>query len=101
MLNFVNQLLVPDWVATSFPIIRMVLMAIIVLSAISIIIFIMCLESNPEGGTNVISGSSDSFYSQNQSSTREGRLKRLIVIFSIILVVVAVVFFLSYIPFQG
>ncbi|MBQ0017134.1 MAG: preprotein translocase subunit SecG [Clostridiales bacterium] len=91
-----NQLMEADWMYASFPIIRIVMMVLIVLCALGITVCIMCMESNPEGGANVISGTNDSFYAQNQSSTREGRLKRLIVILSIILVVLAILFFVSY-----
>ena len=95
MLDLFRQLLVADWITNSFPIIRIVFMAIIVLCAIAIIVCILCMESNPEGGRNVISGSSESFYMQNQSSTKEGRLKKLIIISSITLLVVTILFFVS------
>ena len=99
-MDLMKQLLVADWISASFPIIRIVLMVLIVLLALSVVVIILCMESNPDGGSNVISGSTDSFYSHNQSSTREGRLKRLIVIFSIILVVLAVLFFVSYLIYK-
>ena len=95
MLDLLKQLLVADWVANSFPIIRIVLMVIIVLCAIAIIVCILRMESNPEGGRNVISGASESFYMQNQSSTKEGRLKKLIIISSITLLVVTILFCVS------
>ena len=102
MFNFAKQLLeVAPWVSTSFPIIRIVLMAVIVLCAIAIIIAVLRMESNPEGGNNVITGSSDSFYAQNQSSTKEGRLKKLIIICGIILIVCALVFFVTLRLYSG
>lgn len=102
MFNFAKQLLeVAPWVSTSFPIIRIVLMAVIVLCAIAIIIAVLRMESNPEGGSNVITGSSDSFYAQNQSSTKEGRLKKLIIICGIILIVCALVFFVTLRIYSG
>lgn len=67
---------VPVWVENSFPVIRIVLIALIVLASLMIIACLMLMESNPEGGSNVISGSNESFYQQNQSSTREGKLKK-------------------------
>ena len=100
MLNLFNQLLdaktYPDWITSSFPIIRIVLMSLIVLCALAIIIIILRMEINPEGGRNVISGSNDSFYAQNQSSTNEGRLKKMIIIASITLLVLTLLFFVSY-----
>ncbi len=100
MLNLFNQLLdattYPDWITSSFPIIRIVLMSLIVLCTLAIIIIILRMEINPEGGRNVISGSNDSFYAQNQSSTKEGRLKKMIIIASITLLVLTLLFFVSY-----
>ena len=82
----------PEWMTASFPVIRIVLMVLLALLAVSIIVIVMMMESNPDGGTNVISGQSDSFYSKNQSSSKEGRLKKAIVICSIALVVIAIAF---------
>lgn len=91
----------PEWITTSFPIIRMVLMIVIVLCAVAIIIAILAMESNPEGGRNVISGTNDSFYAQNQGSTKEGRLKRIVIVSSIILIVAAIVVCVTLKIFQG
>lgn len=100
-MNFINQLLVQPWIAKSFPIIRIVLMAIIIICAISIIVAILLMESNPEGGTNAITGTTDSFYAQNQSSTKEGRLKRLVIICGIVLLVVTILFFVTQMIYNG
>lgn len=97
MFKLFNQLLEqPAWVTESFPIIRIVFMALIVICAIAIIVAILKMESNPEGGTNAITGSTDSFYAQNQSSTKEGRLKKLVIICGIALLVLTILFFVTY-----
>lgn len=82
----------PKWMTDSFPIIRVVLLAFITLLAIAVAVIVMVMESNPDGGTNVISGQSDSFYAKNQSSSKEGRLKTAIIICSISIVVLAIAF---------
>ncbi len=84
----------PAWMSNSFPIIRIVLLSLIALFAIAIITIVMTMESNTDGGTNVISGKSDSFYSKNQGSSKEGRLKKAIVIFGILIAVFAVAFWI-------
>lgn len=81
-----------DWITKSFPTIRVVLMSLIILLAIAITVIVMCMESNPDGGTNVISGQSDSFYAKNQGSSKEGRLKTAIIVCSITLAVLAIAF---------
>lgn len=100
-MKFLNFLLagtgtVAPWVSTTMPILRIVFMSICAICAIVLIIIVMGMESNPEGGTNVMTGASDSFYSQNQSSTREGRLKKIMIVFSIILAVCAILFCCTY-----
>lgn len=83
--------------STVIPILRIVLMVVCALCAITLIVIVMNMESNPEGGANVVTGATDSFYSQNQSSTKEGRLKKLMIVFSIILAVCAILFCCTYI----
>ena len=84
----------PDWMANSFPVIRAVLLALIALFSIAVIVIVMLMESNAEGGTNVISGQSESFYSRNQGSSKEGRLKKAIIICSIVVAVLAIAFWI-------
>lgn len=104
-MNLLKSLLLgtiyPDWITSSFPIIRIVLMCLVILFSLAVIVVIMCMESNPEGGTNVISGKSESFYSQNKSATKEGRLKKIIIITSIALVVATLLFFISFIIYPA
>ena len=87
---------VAPWVSTTMPILRIIFMAICAVCAIALIIIVMSMESNPEGGTNVMTGASDTFYSQNKSSTKEGRLKKIMVIVSIIFAVCALLFCVTY-----
>lgn len=87
---------VAPWISASFPVIRIVLLILIALLAIAIVAIVMCMESNAEGGTNVISGSSDSFYAKNQGSSKEGRLKKAIIICGIAIAVLAVLFWITW-----
>lgn len=84
----------PNWMTESFPVIRIVLMCLIALLAIAVIVIVMCMESNPDGGTNVISGQTESFYSKNQGSSRQGRLKTAVIICSVSIAVLAVAFWI-------
>lgn len=84
----------PKWMTDSFPIIRIVLLALIALLSVAIIVIVMTMESNPDGGTNVINGQSESFYAKNQGSSKEGRLKKAIVICGILIAVFAVAFWI-------
>ena len=61
--------------------------------AIAIIVAVLMNPSNPDGGRNVITGTNDSYYAQNKGSTKEGRLKKLIIICSIAILVLTIAFY--------
>lgn len=86
----------PQWMTASFPIIRIVLMCLVALSAIICLIIIMSMESNPDGGLNAISGVTESFYAKNKGTTKEGRLKKAIIISGISLAVFTILYFVTY-----
>ena len=94
MLDLLLDATYPEWMSNSFPIIRIVLLALIALFSIAVVVIVMCMESNPDGGTNVINGQSESFYAKNQGSSKEGRLKKAIIIFSILVAVLAIAFWI-------
>lgn len=84
------------WVTTSMPIIRSILVILMLLASLFVIIICLAMPSNAEGGSNVITGNSyESFYSQNKGATKEGRLKRLLIISSTIVAVCAVLYFVT------
>lgn len=78
--NLLNAQSMPVWMETSFPIIQIVLLALIAISSVLIIIAVLKKPSNPEGGTNSITGISDTYYMHNKSNTKEGRLQKLIIV---------------------
>ncbi len=82
----------PVWVTNSFPVIRQILMVLVAISALCLIVVAMIQPSNPDGGTNVITGASESFYSKNRANSREGRFKRLTILLSSFIAVAVVVY---------
>jgi len=91
-----------SWLTTTMPILRSIFVILMLVCAVTVIIICMMTESNPEGGSNVITGNSyESFYSQNKASTREGRLKRLLIISSVITGVCAVLYFITILLYAG
>ncbi len=104
MLNF-GQLLasnvaIPDWIAKSVPIVRSVIIVLIVLFCLAITICVLATPSDPDGG-NAITGYNESFYAQNKGLTREGRLKRVIIISSICVFVLAILYYATFLAFAG
>lgn len=85
---------VPQWIADSFPIIRIILAVIIVLMSIALIITVI-IQPSASNGVNPITGQSETFYGKNKSHTLEGFLRKLTVILAISIAVLAVLFFLS------
>lgn len=100
MLNKVNLFGVADWVSASFPIIRFVLLLLIVALSVALTVIVLIQPSNTQG-MGGLTGQSDTFYSKNKGRTLEGTLKRLTVVISITLFVLAVLFFVTLIFYAG
>ena len=79
--------------ATTLTTIRSILLVLAGIAAIAIIVAVLMQPSNPDGGRNVITGTNDSYYSQNKGSTKEGRLKKLIIISAVVILVVTISFY--------
>ncbi len=95
MFNFLLDSTVPNWVSSSFPIVQAVLLILITLNAIAIIVVSMLMPSNQDGGNNVITGKNESYYGYNKGDTKEGRLHRMMIICSIIILVCSIVYFVT------
>ncbi len=79
--------------ATTLTTIRSILLILTALASIAIIVAVLIQPSNPDGGRNVITGTNDSYYAQNKGDTKEGRLKRIIIICSVVILVLTVAFY--------
>ena len=96
MMNLLLDATYAKWITTTMPILRSIFVILMLVCCLMITIICLATESDAEGGTNAITGNSyESFYSQNKSSTREGRLKKLLIISSIIAGVSAVLYFVT------
>ncbi len=96
-----NFLLVPNWVSSSFPVIQAILLALMTIDAILIAVGVLLSPSDPEGGNNVITGKNESYYGENKLNTKEGRLNRLVLICSILMLVIAIVYFVTVKIYNG
>lgn len=72
---------------------RSIVLILTALAAVVIIVAVLCQPSNPDGGRNVITGTNDSYYAQNKGSTKEGRLKKLIIICAAVVLVLTIAFY--------
>ena len=73
-------------------IIRYVVLGIYAIVCLGLIILATIQTKDTNGASGTITGSStNNFYEQNKARTKEGRLKRLTIIFGILFVVLAIV----------
>lgn len=80
-------------VADTLTVIRSILLILTAIASIAIIVAVLMQPSNPDGGRNVITGTNDSYYAQNKGDTKEGRLKKIIIICSAVILVLTVAFY--------
>lgn len=86
--------LTPAWIASSFPIIRYVFMFLIAVAAITLIVAALMQESQ-QGGSNAVTGTQESYYSQNKGKTKEGVLKKITIAMASIIAILIVLFFVT------
>lgn len=71
---------VPTWISNSFPVFQRILLVIIALLCLAMVVLVFMQITGGSETNNVITGNQDSYYSQNKSGSREGRITRLIYI---------------------
>lgn len=86
---------VANWITTSFPIIRLVLLILMVVLSLALILVVLFQPSNSDGMGAISGQSSDTFYSRNKGRSLEGIMKRLTIVLSIVLFVISVLFFVT------
>lgn len=85
-----------DFWTTVIPIARPILLGIITLCAIVMIITTLLQSSANQAGSSAISGgATESYFSQNRDNTKDGRLKRITITMSSIMLACLVLYFLS------
>lgn len=100
MLSEFLSVTVPNWVADSFPILRIVMIVLMVLIALALIVVIM-FQPSSSSGMGALTGSRDTFYSKDKSKSLESVMKKITVVLGIIEVVLAVLFFVTMLIYRG
>jgi preprotein translocase subunit SecG len=96
-----NFLAVEQWIANSFPIIRIVMLILLVVLGI-ILTFAVLIQPSGSDGMGALTGqSSDTYYSKNKKASLEGIMKRLTIALGIIIGVVAILFFVTIIVYPA
>ena len=86
----------PTWVVNSFPIIEIVLAAIITVCSIFMIVAVVMQKGESNGVTGITGSSADTFYNRNKGGSLQGKLKKLVMIDAIIIMVLAVLFLICF-----
>ena len=81
---------VATWVASSFPIIKIVLFVLITICSIFMIVAVLSQKGEANG--NAITGQTDTFYNRNKGTSLQGIIKKLTIIDAILLVVFCLAF---------
>ncbi|MCM1367655.1 MAG: preprotein translocase subunit SecG [Roseburia sp.] len=91
---------VAGWVSDSFPIIRIVIIALMVLIGLALVVVIM-FQPSSSSGMGALSGARDTFYSKDKSKSLESVMKKITVILGIVEGVLAILFFVTLLIYRG
>lgn len=97
---FNSTLLVADWIANSFPIIRIVLFCLIAISAVALIALVL-MQSGDAQGTDVLTGGQESYYSRNKGASKAGKIKIATIVFASIIFVCVILYIVTVKVFPG
>lgn len=95
--NLILATTMPDWLSTIYPFIYSFIVALMVIASIAIIVIVIKMDSVEGAAGNSITGASgiqESYYQKNIGSSKEGRLKKLIIICSVAIAVLTIIYFI-------
>ena len=82
---------VAPWIENSFPVIKVVIMAVLAVLAIAMFVLVF-MQKSDTNGLSAITGQSDTFYNRNKRGTLQGKIKTLMIIDAILIVVLCLAF---------
>lgn len=81
-----------EWIVNSFPIIKLIVVIAILICSVFMIIAMMLQQGNTNGMTGITGDSSDTFYNRNKGQSMQGKIKKLTIINSIVILVLCLVY---------
>ena len=106
MLNILNFLCKDEnagtaaWVVDSWPIIKIVIMALLAVFSIAMIVLVVMQKSNTNG-ISAISGQTDTFYNRNKGATLQGKIKNWTIVCAVAIMVLCIAFLIMTQIYQG
>ena len=98
-MNYISKLLADglqsDFWTKTLPILRYVLFFIVAACAIVMMITILMQSNSSDGSLDVMTGSQESYYSQNKGSSRDGKLKIITIVMASIIFVCIVLYLVT------
>lgn len=85
---------VPQWITNTFPVFERICLVIMAILALVLVVLVFMQITGGNEGSNAITGNKDSYYAQNKSGSREGRITRLIYIFVGLIALFSIVYFI-------
>lgn len=84
---------VPTWISNTFPVFERICLVILAILALVLIVLVFMQINGGAQSNNAITGNQDSYYAQNKSGSREGRITRLIYICIGVIAVISIIYF--------
>ena len=84
---------VPTWITNTFPVFERICLVILAILALVLIVLVFMQITGGSETNNALTGNQDSYYSHNKSSSREGRITRLIYICLGVIAFISVLYF--------
>lgn len=79
-MSFLLANTVPEWITNTFPVFERICLVVLAILALVLVVLVFMQITGGGESNNVITGNRDSYYSQNKSGSREGRITRLVYI---------------------
>lgn len=96
-----SVMLVAKWVSKVIPVVRYIILVMLAIIALATVVLVFMQIGQGGNSTNVVTGNADSYYSQNKGGSREGRITKLIYICVGAIVVLSVLFFVTFNIYNG
>lgn len=85
---------VPNWITKSFPILERICLVILAILCLVLVVLVFMQITGGSETNNVITGNKDSYYSQNKSGSRQGRITRLVYIVLGVIALLCIIYFI-------
>ena len=96
-----SVMLVAKWVSKVIPVVRYIILILLAIIAMATIVLVFMQIGQGGNSSNVVTGNADSYYSQNKGGSREGRITKLIYICISAIVVLSILFFITFNIYNG